>query len=346
MLCYDHGGDIYDGSAIRLDFSVNTNPLGLAPRVVAAVQDGAAEDGRYPDPHCRALRHALAEHHCVAPERILCGCGASDLILRICAWRRPRRVAVAEPTFSEYARCAALFGAQIVQLPLRRENSFAPDEAFFTQMHSGGADLVFLCQPNNPTGRLWDDDLLARLADLCEQQGTYLVVDECFLDFTRGTSALRRQEDHPHLLILQAFTKFYAMAGLRLGYLICPDGALADEIAAQGALWSVSAPAQRAGLAALEERGWQERTLRLVERERRRLTRELTNLGVTVYPSQANFLLCRAQRDVFTPLRRRGILVRRCDTFAGLDETYFRIGIKTEAENRVLVENLQEVLHG
>ncbi len=345
MFGYDHGGDIYGGLPVRLDFSVNTNPLGLPAEVIAAVRSGAAEDGRYPDPYCRALRGALARHHGVTPERIVCGAGAADLIMRICAWLRPRRVLVPSPTFSEYARCAALFGAEIREVPLREDRGFAPDETILAAL-TPEIDAVFLCQPNNPTGRLWDGELLEQIVKRCRENGTHLIADECFLDFTDAPSLLPRQEEFHRLLILRAFTKFYAMAGLRLGYLICPDGRLAEDIAAYGAAWSVSAPAQRAGLAALTAPSWRERTAALVEKERRYLIEALSGMGVTVFPGAANFLLCRAEREVWKPLLERGILVRRCGNFTGLNETYFRIGIKTEAENRELIEALREVLNG
>ena len=345
MFGCDHGGDIYGDLPIRLDASVNTNPLGLPEQVLAAVRNGAAEDGRYPDPYCRALRGALARHHGVTPERIVCGAGAADLIMRICAWLRPRRILVPSPTFSEYARCAALFGAKVQETPLRADRGFAPDETFLDAL-TPEIDAVFLCQPNNPTGRLWEGELPERIIRRCRENGTYLMVDECFLDFTDAPSLLPRQESYDRLLILRAFTKFYAMAGLRLGYLVCPDRILAEHIAEYGAAWSVSAPAQRAGLAALTAPLWRERTAALVGKERRYLTQALGDMGVTVFPAAANFLLCRAEREVWKPLLERGILVRRCGNFTGLDDTYFRIGIKTEAENRELIEALREVLNG
>ena len=345
MLPYDHGGDIYGGEKIRVDFSVNTNPLGMPEPVVRAIRDGTDQDVRYPDYRCRALRRALAERYGVSEESILCGNGAADLIFRICACLRPRRVLVPAPTFSEYGRSAALFGAEIEEYPLREENGFAVDSGILAAV-TPGTDLMFLCNPNNPTGRLCDPALLEEIVLQCAENGTTLVVDECFIEFTEGRSLLPLLAENPHLLILRAFTKLYAMAGLRLGYLLCADTALLDRIAAHGAQWSVSTVAQRAGLAALAETDWAEKTRAFVKVQRHWLADELTKLGLKVYPGQANYLLLRADRPVHQALLERGLMVRRGGTFHGLDETFFRIGVKTPAENQLLIDTLREVLHG
>ena len=345
MLPYDHGGDIYGGQEIRVDFSVNTNPLGMPDSVKQAVQDGIEQDARYPDYQCRALRGALARHHGVAEDAILCGNGAADLIFRICACLRPRRVLVPAPTFSEYGRSAAVFGAEIDEYPLREENGFAVDSGLLAAI-TPGTDLVFLCNPNNPTGRLCDPALLEEIVLQCGENGTYLVVDECFIEFTEGQSVLPLLADHPHVLILRAFTKLYAMAGLRLGCLLCSNVDLLDRIAAHGAQWSVSTVAQRAGLAALAEEGWIEKTRSLVSAQREWLARELTSLGLTVYPGEANYLLVRGPRPLRKALLQRGLMIRDGGTFSGLNENYFRIGVKTGVENQLLVDALREVLHG
>ncbi|MBE6990934.1 MAG: aminotransferase class I/II-fold pyridoxal phosphate-dependent enzyme [Ruminococcaceae bacterium] len=345
MRPYEHGGDIYNGQTVRLDFSANVNPLGMPPAAERALREGTAADVRYPDARCRALRAALSEKHSVTPEQVLCGAGAADLIFRICAALQPRQVLAPVPTFSEYGRSAALFGAEIAKYPLREENGFELDRSFPAAL-TPETDMVFLCNPNNPTGRLCDPGIVAALADACEENGTYLVVDECFLEFTRGVSALPLLQTHPRLLVLRAFTKFYAMAGLRLGYLLCADAALLERIGTFGAEWAVSTAAQRSGLAALTEPDWRDRTLQLVEAQRRSLAVSLAALGVAVYPGEANFLLCRAPRPVAESLAEQGILVRRCGNFEGLDDCFFRVGVRTAAENAVLIDALREVLHG
>lgn len=345
MQRFEHGGDVYTNDGITLDFSININPLGMPTSVRQAVIDHLPEYTRYPDPACRALRIALAQRHGLNTAMVLCGNGAAELLFALCACLKPRRVATLAPTFSEYERSAALFGAKIYAHLLTEENGFALTDSIWAAL-TAETDLLFLCNPNNPTGRLADSSLLVKIADVCRQNGTWLVLDECFMDFTREESMLRHLREYPHILVLQAFTKIYAMAGLRLGMLYCADEELLECIGAFNPAWNVSGVAQAAGTAALLEKDWMENTRSLVENEREFMTAALNQLGLTVYPSQANFILCRSDRPLFAPLKSRGILVRSCANFTGLDERYIRIGLKRRDDNIALLRAITEVLHG
>ncbi len=345
MQRYDHGGDVYSQPGITLDFSVNINPLGMPSPVKEALIRTVGEYVRYPDPHCRELTRALAGVHGVSPENILCGNGAADLIFRILAARSPRQVLILAPTFSEYERPAVLFGGQIREYRLDPARDFALTEDFLEAL-TPELDMVFLCNPNNPTGRLAPAGLMQEIAVRCRKNATALVVDECFLPLSSGTSMIPMLEEFPDLFILRAFTKLYAMAGLRLGYLLGEGQSLAG-IARFGAEWSVSVPAQVAGLAALDaEPEWSERTNRLIRKERDWMMDELSLSGITVFPSDTNFLLLRHEIPLYRPLKERGILVRDCSNFTGLDEHHIRIGLKTRAENQQLIEAIREIIHG
>ncbi|MEA5039816.1 MAG: threonine-phosphate decarboxylase CobD [Clostridiaceae bacterium] len=344
MLPYEHGGDIYGGGEIRLDFSVNINPLGMPPGVKRAVAEHMGDYARYPDPHCRRLCAAIARACSVPESSVLCGNGAADLLLRFCACLRPRRVLTLAPTFSEYARTAELFGGEVREHRLLESQGFALTEAVLSDI--AGIDAVFLCNPNNPTGQLAPLSLIRQAAEECRKCGALLLVDECFLDFTDGESAIPLLAEYPNLLILRAFTKIYAMAGLRLGYLLCADKELLSRIAVFGAPWSVSAPAQAAGPAALGTPGWIEETRRFVTEERVYLTRALAELGLAVLPGDANFLLIKSETPLHSPLRARGILVRACDNFTGLNARFIRVGLKTHKENEALICAMREAIHG
>lgn len=345
MLRYEHGGDIYTNAEIRLDFSINVNPLGMpeaARRALFATADALT---RYPDPQCRALRQALAEKYGIAPEAILCGNGAADMIFRVCACLKPKKALILAPTFSEYERPVKLFGGEMVEYRLNEADGFALTDDILEAL-TPDVELFFLCNPNNPTGRLAPFDLLRRIVADCAKNGTLLMVDECFLEFTDGPSMVPLLREFPNLLILNAFTKLYALAGLRLGYLLCADTGLLSRIAAFGAEWSVSAAAQAVGLAALEEPTWAERTRSLVQEERTYMRKSLTTLGLTVFPADANFLLLKSHVPLHGPLKKRGILVRNCDNFSGLNEQFIRIGLKTRDENEELLQALKVVLNG
>lgn len=203
--------------------------------------------------------------------------------------------------------------------------------------------MVFLCNPNNPTGALAEPGTVEALLSACGQVGAVLVVDECFLPFTDGRSCQSRLRAYPNLMVLRAFTKLYAMAGLRLGYLMCADEDLAGRIGAWGQSWSVSAPAQVAGLAAVSEEGWPERTRRFLRMERPWMTDALGALGFFVYPSHSNFLLFQARPDLWDRAMARGVMLRPCSNFPGLDGSYFRIGLKKRVQNEMLLQVLKEI---
>ncbi len=345
MLRYEHGGNIYVGESISLDFSVNTNPLGMPEFVQQAIIDQIPEYVRYPDPSCRTLRLAIAARYGLDASMVLCGNGASELIFALCASLRPRRVVTLAPTFSEYERAVTLFGGKVLEHNLLESQEFVLTESVLAEL-TPDVDMIFLCNPNNPTGRLAEPSLLCRIAEICFNNKTLLILDECFIDFTCGESMLPQLKKYPNLLILRAFTKIYSMAGLRLGTLYSADEHLLLKIAEHMPTWSVSSVAQIAGIAALDEHNWIEGTRLIVENERDFLTIALRSLGLTVYQSDANFLLIKSKKPLYAPLRARGILVRSCANFTGLGESFIRIGLKNHNENMALLSAVSEVLNG
>ena len=202
-----HGGDIY-AEKVELDYSANTNPLGVPPAVIAAAAASLERADRYPDPYCRALVKAISEAEGVKPEYILCGNGASELIFAFCAAARVKKAAALAPTFSEYASALELFGGETALYPLRQEDGFLPGEDFLRWLRAEAPEAVFLCNPNNPTGRLFPSDLIMDVIALCKQIGARLFVDECFLELAHGGESLKGLlAGFPGLFLLRAFTK-------------------------------------------------------------------------------------------------------------------------------------------
>ena len=345
MRPYEHGGDIYGNPGVALDFSVNTNPLGMPREVRNALISRVDEFTRYPDPECRELCAAIAGAEGVPSDWVLCGNGAADLIYRLCNAVKPREALVCAPAFSEYERALEQTGCRVTRHILSAVDGFSLTDAIAERLVPG-LDMIFLCHPNNPTGLLIPADLMERVLDRARRNGTLVIVDECFLDFTAGASVKIYLKDMAGLVALKAFTKIYAMAGLRLGYLLTSDKTLRRETETAGQCWSVSVPAQIAGAAALDCRGWASKTRRLMEEERGFLSVKLKALGVTVFPSDANFLLLRSEIPLYEPLLHKGILIRKCENFKGLDGSYYRIGIKTREENSRFLQAAAEVLHG
>ena len=230
-----HGGDWagYRAQFGRdaLDFSANVSPLGLPEGVAKAITAALPTADRYPDPLCRELRAKLALHEGVPADHILCGNGAADLIFRLVWARKPRRALVTAPTFAEYAAALETIGCTVERFILQAADDFAVPEAFLSAIDDR-VDLVFLCQPNNPTGQLTPPDFVARILQRCTACGALLVLDECFLDFLPDHAQLTAKPllGSGDLLILKAFTKLYGMAGVRLGYALSADTALLDAM--------------------------------------------------------------------------------------------------------------------
>lgn len=347
----DHGGDwagfmeIY--GAAPLDFSANVSPLGVPESVRRAAEAAVAEAGRYPDPQCRALRKSLASRHNIPTDWILCGSGAADLIYRLAAARRPKRALVTAPTFSEYEKALNLWGCRVSRFSLTAESGFSVTEDLLSAV-TPEVDLLFLCEPNNPTGRTTDRCLLERILSRCAACGTLLAADECFNDLLDDPAAhtlLNALSHYKNLLILRAFTKSFGMAGLRLGYALSQDISLLEAMARCGPPWTVSAPAQAAGIAALEDGASLEPLRHLIRRERPRLSAGLAALGCRVCPGEANYLLffCGAPA-LPRRLAEKGVLIRDCSNYPGLGRGWYRAAVRTAAENTVFLKIMEEVL--
>lgn len=345
----DHGGDwaAYQETYHRepLDFSANVSPLGPPVGVRQAICRAAGETARYPDPHCRQLRRALAEHHGVDPAWLLCGNGASDLLDRLALALRPKRGLVTAPAFSEYAQVLCRVGCQVEEFLLNRAQDFSVTADLLDAI-TPGLDLLFLCEPSNPAGRCTEKNLLLSIAAKCDACGVLLVVDECFEDFLpdRTHSLIPVLSAH-RLLILRAFTKFYGLAGVRLGYCLSCQTDLLAAMAAAGQPWPVSNLAQAAGVAALKERAYGETLRTLITAQREFLFQGLTELGCQVIPGAANYLLFRAPTpDLGQRLARRGILLRSCANYTGLDQHWFRTAVRGPEENTLLLQAMKEAL--
>ena len=346
-----HGGDWVEFwrkyGKLPLDFSASTAPLPMPGGMREAVIHSLDQADRYPDPQCRELREKLSRCRSVPAEWILCGNGASDLIYRLALAKRPRAALVTAPTFSEYENALSLCGCSVTRFPLYPENGFTVTEKIMTAI-TPELDVLYLCEPNNPTGRTTDRRLLEEILERCAACGTLLVVDECFndlLDAPEEHTMLGFVSEFSDLLILRAFTKSWGMDGLRLGYALCRDTGLLEKMGQSGPPWAVSRLAQAVGAAALEEGGCLSRLRQLIQQERPRLAAGLTALGCHVCPGEANFLLffC-SDTGLDQELKEKGILIRNCSNFHGLGPGWYRVAVRTGEENQALLRAMREVL--
>ncbi|NCE63445.1 aminotransferase class I/II-fold pyridoxal phosphate-dependent enzyme [Pseudoflavonifractor sp. 524-17] len=345
-----HGGDWagYQAAYGRecLDFSANVSPLGVPEGVQAALRSAAARADRYPDPLCRELAQAIGAAEGVPVQWVLCGGGAASLIFRAVLAVKPRRALVTAPTFGEYEAALALADCRIEHYPLAAAREFRVGEDLLAAI-TPELDLLFLCEPNNPTGVTTSQALLERIAARCGETGTWMIVDECFGGFLEAPEAHTLSgilAENPHVLILKAFTKLYAMAGVRLGYALCAGGALLDGMRRAGPPWEVSALAQEGGVAALKERDYVDRVRAVIGVQRRWLAGALKELGLRTVPGEANYLLFQGPSGLIPPLEDEGILLRGCGNYCGLDETWYRAAVRTNEENRRLIAALGKIL--
>jgi len=350
---YAHGGDVRDlarraGCAVHEldDFSASLNPLGPPAWLERELARSALDVVAYPDAHCREVCLAACELYKVWPAQVGAGNGASELLLaaaRAAAAAGFTRAVIPVPAYVDYERSCEAAGLQPCFVPTDPDRNFVPDlEDVAAQLAEPA--VVFLCTPNNPTGALLD---AARLRDLAEAHPqSRFIVDESFADFVPGAERLVRERPD-NLLVVHSLTKFYAIPGLRLGLAF---GAPELMLPLQKALphWSVNAAAQRVGARALRDLPYQAATRAEVARLREDLRLGLGFVpGIKVFPSEANFLLCRIERlgqtvqPLFEKLLAQRIAIRACANFRGLDDRYFRVAVRTREQNQRLCEALE-----
>jgi threonine-phosphate decarboxylase len=379
----EHDGNIYrlaDELKIPeskiMDFSASVNPLGVSKKVKAEVRKQLKYLHRYPDPDTKRLRKRLGQYHAIDPETILCGNGSTELIYLITKAFKPRKVIIPVPTYTEYERACKMSGeAEVTSYTLKKENNFDlnldefiktmeeklpnPHSPPFTKGERWGInhsslithhsllpfEMAFLCNPNNPTGRLLRRQDVKKIADAARDNRCYLVVDEAFIDFSPDDTVIEEVADNPYLIVLRSMTHFYAFAGLRLGYGVFPAN-LIERLEQCREPWTVNSLAQKAAAVALKDKVYRKESMTVILQEKTIIEKSFRKLGITFFPSDANFYLVKTAvaPEACRRLRNKGILVRDCSDFQGLDNSYMRIAVKSHRENAVFIKELTRIL--
>ncbi len=360
MRSLDHGGSVLELAAARgvdwrtfVDFSASINPLGPPAEVLELLAQHPELVTCYPSTDHAGLRSALADYCRVTPDHIIAGNGATDLIYFTLRFLRPQEVLVALPTFSEFPRACAASGMRTEGHTLIRadDHGWCIDwtglEKALSARHR---DLLVLVHPNNPTGATLDSSHADHLMELTQERGTAVLLDESFIDFAPDESWIDKLGRYRHLLVLRSLTKFFAIPGLRLGYLVARPHLVAEMQAAREP-WQVNQFAQMAGERCVRRPDYHEATRRLIREERAWLTTQLERMpAVCPYPSRVNFLLVRIDPDrikvgtIYERLLAQRIIVRNCDGWPGLPENCLRIAVRSRNENQRLVDALKECL--
>jgi len=352
MYKYCHGGNaIFEkGNENIIDLSANINPLGLSRNVAEAIICEIPNITRYPDNFSTLLREKTAVYENVNPNWLMFGNGASDIIFRLPRVVGAKKIMLCAPIFADYERSALSYGAQVVRYTLNKADKLKLDYDFIEAVQAEKPNLVYICNPNNPTGCLTEFDLIKRLLDSCKEVGSWLVVDECFMDFCVRADEYTSKpllRDYPNLIIIKAFTKTFALPGVRLGYAICADEDIIRRLYFHGADWSVSNLSQAAGLAALDEsENYMKRSVEYAAKERAIMEKTLDLLGFTTFESAANYVFFQNPfpLDLCKELDKMGIRIRPCSNYHGLDDMYYRVAVSTKNNNTKFLDAIGTVL--
>ena len=327
-----HGGP--DGSRVRFDFSVNSNPFGPPAGLLGYLQ--SVEVSSYPDPSYNEARTA-AHFHGVPLETVVLG-GAAELIYRLsaCYLQTGRGVLIAAPSFGEYARAAQLYGARVDTCNVYAKGAEPDAAALVHAVQDTRPTLVWLCQPNNPTGHAWREEALMEVAETCKKYDALLVIDAAYLELSRATLALSG-----HAAVLVPLTKTFGIAGLRAGYAVAPPE-VAETLRRAAPPWPVSTPAT-AAVRWCRSKGevFVEKTVPELLELRRTFQTKVQGLGFETWTSEASFFLVEVGDAAGFAARAKaaGFRVRDCSSF-GL-RACVRLAAQRQEDNEALLEWLR-----
>ncbi len=332
-----------------LDFSASINPLGMSLMVRKALICSLDGLVHYPDTSHKELKQALAKFHALPPAHFTIANGSTELIYNLPAMLAGSKALIISPSFSEYVRALNQHHWEARHFILTPESNFSIDTDELKRTLDDGVDVLFLCNPGNPNGTLYPQRVIEKIYSLCLSAGTFLVLDEAFMDFCEEASAKRIVVHSDNAIVLRSMTKFFGIPGLRLGYAIS-NATIAERLDSMGGPWSVNSLALAAGTAALQDIQHNQVSLEFILQERRSLFERLAQFKqLKLYPSSANYLLAEIKgemsaRDLKERLLPFRILIRDCASFMGLTGRFFRIAVRTGEENKRLMECLGRIL--
>lgn len=337
-----HGGDIY-ANDVDLDFSVNIHPLGMPKAVEAALLKAVEDCTKYPDISAGKLKTAVSKMLHVPAEYLLFGNGASELLMAAVHGIRPQKTVIPVPSFYGYEYAVKSFMGEVLYIEMKEEDGFGVGKNFLSAV-TDDVDLVFLANPNNPTGKLMSRQEIEMVAEHCAHRGTWILLDECFIDFCgSGHSMISELERYPNLIIVRAFTKIFSIPGVRLGYMISSNEGLTQRIRRNLPEWNLSCFAQAAGYECAMQSEYMENTAAYIKTEREFLNDGLKRIGIRTYEGEANFILIYSELPLYEELLKKKILIRDCENFRGLSKGFYRIAVRNRKENEILLKAVEEI---
>jgi len=356
-----HGGDIWGFSRKYnipleevLEFSGPINFMGPPPKAVEAVKQNARLIKFYPDPNPVEFKSAIAKYvgHNVRTENILLGNGSIELIYMITELlSKPFKAVIPVPSFSEYEKAALRLGGEIqfVKLP----QNFTLEMEKIKASVTADTKIMCICNPHSPSGTLYSKEEVIELVDFCQKKNVIFSIDENYIEFAEAgeeNTVAGMVKEYENLFVIRSVTKFYGMAGLRFGYAVAAEP-LIEKLETVRQPWSINALASIATLAAFGDTEFIENTKQTIKKERANLSKKLGEIeGLQVYPSTTNFLLVKIKNRKINStklkelLAKEHILIRDCCTFVGLDDSYFRVTVRSAKDNQRLVDTIKKVL--
>ncbi len=350
-----HGGTVFQaarelgvGVEEILDFSANINPLGMPVQAWEALGKALNQLQHYPEMYADSLVKQIALLGNQPESRILAGNGSTELIYLLVRVLKPKTALIVAPAFTEYQRAVKVYGGKVDFCHTRYENNFVLETDLLIKGLEKGPDILFMGNPNNPTGSLLRPEELRPVLVAARQSGTICIIDEAFIDFADEQASMEPLvEEFENLVILRSLTKIFSLAGLRCGYLLA-SSMLVERLRYHQEPWNVNSLAIAAAREALGDQPFQEETRRFITRERDFLLQHLTRIPfLQTFPSRANYLLMKldrkySSRQLSDFLRREcRMLIRLCTDFTGLDDSFIRIAVKNRENNLKLVAAME-----
>lgn len=366
-----HGGNIYKVFREKnikeiLDYSSNINPYGIPESLKKRITENLEVLERYPDPDYVELREKLANLNKVNLSDIILGNGATEIIFLFMKVINPKKILIVSPTFGEYERAVKATGIsgdienkkiEIEYFELKESDDFKLNIENLKNELENKYDLLIICNPNNPTGKFLKLAQTEEILKECNKYDTKLFIDEAFIEFLEDgmkESIINTEGNKKNLFVTRAFTKFFAIPGLRLGYGMYFDKELEKKISEKKEPWSVNNFAEMAGLTVLDDAEYIEKTLKWIAEEKIYMYEKLNEIsGIKVYETEVNFITGKIDEKLFSEglnvkvlrekILEQGILIRDASNFKFLDERFFRLAIKDRASNERIIEVMKEI---
>lgn len=335
-----------------ISFSANVNPLGVSFRLRETLTNHIDAITSYPDREYTSLRTCIANYVQTDYRNIVVGNGSTELISLFIQTARPKKALIIGPTYSEYEREVSMGGGRSHYFSLTEASEFRLDIGALTEELSNNVDLLILCNPNNPTSSVIKKQQMREILDFCKRKSIMVIVDETYVEFAENTeevTAVPLTAFYNNIVILRGISKFFAAPGLRLGYAICGNRDLLNEINQKKNPWTINSLAAIAGEIMFTDEDYIRQTKDLIQTERKRICSLLEkDPSFHVYQAHANFVLVKIQKDgltsedVFDAAIRENLMVRDCSTFPFLNNKYFRFCFMLPEQN----DRLMKVLAG